>query len=386
MAIEAGVGSRDQTLLTNRFKAIGFALKRPWLFVRGLLVSRDRPNLARLAAIPDSERFVWAVLPHAARTLAPSIVALPYRRALVAAVGYLYARMLDTYEDLESDIEAKLAGLEDFAGRFAVTPLREASALKGPTVDDDRDRVHLLLVNRCALVDDVFAGFDADDKRRIIDMIMAMSEGMRSSSALFEQQGGVLESARQIEDYCHTVIGHPISFTMQLVVGEGPALEYRDDAMDLSVLIQLANVTRDIEKDLQRGVAYHPVLRPFLADSRDTPAAQEAVASARAVLLVTALRHVPAYRRLIDDLDLPRFSLARGSAALMALFTDRHYRRTALRAGLEGWSGPKLTAAIWMVALPAIVSHRWTSRVLHRIENDSAAAIEASEIDPKSFS
>ena len=367
-------------------KRLGFAVKRPWLFVRGVLVSRDRPNLTRLEAIDDPERFVWAVLPHAARTFAPSIVALPYRRAIVAAVGYLYARMLDTYEDLESDLADKLSGLEDFGRRFASMPPSEARALATPAAGDDRDRVHLLLVDRCTLVDEVFLSFDANDQKRIVDMIGSMSEGMRASTQVFVDQGGVLETAAQIEDYCHTVIGHPISFTMRLVVGEGPAVQYRHDAMELSILIQLANVTRDIEKDLRRGVAYHPALRAFLGAHSESPEAPAAVAAARASLVVTALRHVPVYRRLVDDLGLPQFSLARGSAALMALFTDRHYRRAALRAGLEPWGGPRFTAAIWMVALPAIVSRGWTARVLRRIENDSAAAIEAVSTDTQFLS
>ncbi|MDH3469962.1 MAG: squalene/phytoene synthase family protein [Acidimicrobiia bacterium] len=370
--------------MRGRSRRLGFALKRPWLFVRGLLISRDRPNLKRLESIDDPERFVWAVLPHAARTFAPSIVALPYRRAIVAAVGYLYARMLDTYEDLEDESEHKLTGLRGFATRFEWVPPVPSPTLVSAEVRDDRDRVHLLLIDRCSMVDSVFAGFDADDQQRVIDMLKAMSAGMAESVELMAQQGGVLDTAAQVEDYCHTVIGHPISFTMRLVVGEEAATQHRSDAMDLSVLIQLANVTRDIEKDLERGIAYHPALRTHLGEARKE--SDGAIVAARRDLVVTALRQVPAYRRLIEDLELPRFSLARGSAVLMALYTDRHYRRAARQAELESWGGPKHTTAIWMVALPAIVSSWWTSRVMRRIETDSAAAVQAAPVDTEFLS
>ena len=39
-----------------------FFIRRPWLVLRGTFVTRDRPDLAGLAAIDDPEEFVWAIL------------------------------------------------------------------------------------------------------------------------------------------------------------------------------------------------------------------------------------------------------------------------------------------------------------------------------------
>ena len=74
--------------------------RRPVLLWRGLTAKRDTPDLDRLNAETDPESFVWSILPHAARSFAASIVALPRRKGRAAAVAYLYCRMLDTYEDL----------------------------------------------------------------------------------------------------------------------------------------------------------------------------------------------------------------------------------------------------------------------------------------------
>ena len=90
----------------------------PALLIRGALVNRRRPDLEALARESDAERFVWRVLPHAARSFAASIALLPPDQARAAAVAYLYCRMLDTYEDLIVDCAASISALRRFAERF----------------------------------------------------------------------------------------------------------------------------------------------------------------------------------------------------------------------------------------------------------------------------
>src|SRR6266576_3401517 len=95
-----------------------FWIRRPFLILRDLVTSRDNPDLAALARIEDPEAFVWAILPHAARTFSACIALLPERSALAAAVAYLYCRMLDTYEDLVPDPAARVGALRAFAERL----------------------------------------------------------------------------------------------------------------------------------------------------------------------------------------------------------------------------------------------------------------------------
>lgn len=347
-------------------RRLRFVLARPWLFVRGRLTRRASPDLERLGAITDPERFVWAILPYAARTFAPSIIGLPHDKALVAAVGYLYARMLDTFEDLERTTEAKVVGLSAFAARFDAPTPSPAPFLNAPDVASDRDRVHLLLLDRCELVDQVYGGLPQTDRQRIASMIAAMSSDMQKYVQLFAEQEGRLVDQTQVEGYCRAVIGHPIVFILATLMGERTAMRVRDDAMDLSVLIQLANITRDIEADLERGIAYHPALGP--------DADRAAIATARSDLVQLALSHLPTYQLLIEHLELPRVSLARGSAMLMALHTDRHYRSMAQRCDMRPWPGPRSTVGIWARSLLAIVSRRATAAMLRRIERRSLGA------------
>ncbi len=97
--------------------------------LRGLTVDRRRPDLTALARETDPDRFLWQVLPHAARSFAASIVVLPEEQARAAAVAYLYCRMLDTYEDLVPEPSTCVTELRRFAGRFDSDPPAAPSPL-----------------------------------------------------------------------------------------------------------------------------------------------------------------------------------------------------------------------------------------------------------------
>ena len=138
--------------------------------------------------------------------------------------------------------------------------------------------------------------------------------------------------------------------------------------MEVAELIQLANITRDIENDLTRGVAYHPVLEPHLGSTGRGDATAD-VATARHDLLLLGSRRAPSYRRLIDGVGLPRFSSARSAAVLMMLSTGRHYRDYS-QSSDRRWSTPHSFVMMILFSLPAAFSPRWADRILIRVERD----------------
>lgn len=335
------------------------------------MVDRDHPDLSHLAAIDDPEGFIWAMLPHAARSFAPSILLLPEDEARLAAVAYLYARMLDTYEDLSTSPGDARMAISRFAARFATGKPKPAPAVDRADPGDARDRVHLLLVERSCLVDEVFATLDEPGRLHIVRMVQDMARGMVEFATIFEDQGGVLEDEVQVLAYCHSVIGVPAGFTLDVML-DGAAAEHRAETLHVSELIQLANITKDVEKDLKRGIAYHPVLRSHLGTDGAGESAAD-VAIARRELMRLATRRAGSFRRLLDAVDLPRFSPARSAAVLMMLFTDRHYRRCAIESGIPTWSGPTWVGSIILAAIPATFSPRWADRILTRVERDLLA-------------
>lgn len=333
-------------------------------------MDRDRPDLDRLAGIDDPEDFVWAVLPHAARSFATSILVLPERRAWAAAIAYLYCRMLDTYEDLYPDDVARAGVLRAFGDRFSDHPPATPPPLPTERIVDDRDRAHVMIVERCAVVDAAYAALPALERAAIADLVRDMAAGMAWASERFREQGGVLVSPDQRAEYCQHVIGGPARYVVGRLLDRPVSSGQRQDIADVAVMVQLANITRDIEKDLERGIAYHPLLAEDLGSTPDEAAALERVRLVREELMVEALQRIPAYHRLTTDVANAGVSQARGAAVLMLLFTDRYYRGCAVRAGHRAWKGVRWTGVIYALAIASTLSSRVAGRVFARVEKE----------------
>jgi farnesyl-diphosphate farnesyltransferase len=376
----AGHGARS-----NLRAVTAFALRRPFLILRDLVTSRERPDLERLARVSDPESFVWAILPHAARTFSACIAMMPARSALPSAVAYLYCRMLDTYEDLVPDPATREASLRAFAARLTGADgrpesrrLQPAPPIHAASDRDDRDRAHLLLVRRAELVDTVFLTFDEQTRAVVRDLVRDMAEGMCWSSSTFASQKGVLCDEGQLSAYCRHVLGNPAVFGIRLLKfehGQSPELSpvEREDAMLVGEMVQLANVTRDIEKDLRRGIAYDAALAGDLG--RDVAAQAHAelterVRAARERMLRFALTRASSYRRIIGAVRLPRWSLGRGSAVLMLLFTERYFRGCARRVGMRVWPGPDSVLTLLRRTFSATFSHRRAFQEMERVERE----------------
>lgn len=356
------------------------------------MTSRERPDLERLARVSDPEGFVWAILPHAARTFSACIAMMPARAALPSAVAYLYCRMLDTYEDLVPDAGTRVASLRAFAARLTAPDgrpegkrLQPAPPIHSAADKDDRDRAHLLLVRRAELVDAVFVTFDERTRAVVRDLVRDMAEGMCWSSSTFAAQGGVLRDESQLSTYCRHVLGNPAVFGIRLLKlehGNTPELsaEEREDAMLVGEMVQIANITRDIEKDLKRGIAYDPALQDDLTrdalQDRDA-ALMERCRATRERLLRFALARAAAYRRIIGSLPLPQWSVGRGSAVLMLLFTERYFRGCARKVGMRAWEGPDSAAALLRRTFAATFSRQRAFEEMERVERAFLAAVSA---------
>jgi phytoene/squalene synthetase len=339
-------------------------------------LNRREPDLERLSSIECPDRFGWAILPHVARSFAVSVVWLPKAAAHAARVAYLYARMLDTYEDMVPDAGQRIAGLRWFAARFTTGDLAEPAPPVAIFAANPAEAVHRLLVERYELVDRLFLGLPEPDRHRVAGMVTAMATSMERWGETFRDQQGVLETTDQLTRYCDDVIGEPARFITALMLEQPLSEPQSRQITEVAEFIQLANVTRDIERDLGRGVAYHRSLRPFLFRAEE---GADAVAGARAEMLVRALRRSPAYVDLLTAAPLPMISVGRASAVVMLLFTDRYYRSCAVRAGLEPWSGVKSTFSILWFGLVALFSRSWTGRCAHRVQRRMLDAAETFE-------
>jgi phytoene/squalene synthetase len=354
---------------------VPFALRRPWLMTRDLFHHRARPDVAALQRIADPEAFLWRILPHAARTFAACITLLPAESARAAAVAYLYCRILDTYEDLIPPAPEREAALASFGSRFrsANGALPAAPPLAAARAREPRDGAHVVLVNRCHLVDDVYRTLATHKRHNIAELVDSMATGMIWSSRTFGEQGGVLQDEGQLSRYCRNVIGLPFLFAVRLLLQQrsGASVvspELREDCLTAGEMVQLANITRDIEKDLRRGIAYHPALRKDLGRSDvGEPGLRERIRRVREELLVLALGKAQAYQRMMRAMPFHAVSLTRASGVLMLQFTDRHYRACARLVGRAAWPGPRSAVSLMVLTAGHVASARWSNSTVRRI-------------------
>ena len=355
---------------------VPFFLRRPWLIVRGTLLDRDRPDLAALRRIDDPEEFLWAVLPHAARSFAISILVLPYAEARAAAIAYLQCRILDTYEDLHPEAQRRPAVLRQTGGRWRTATPAPPEPIPATVATDDRDRVHLLLIEKMALIDAAYERLPAAERASIAELVGNMAEGMAWAAETFTAQGGLLENRDQRATYCRHVIGEPALYAMRSLLHLPATDEQRRQAGEVAVMIQLANISRDIEKDLKRGIGYDASLRGLVGAADLDAVGRATVAALRIELMREALAGANAYGSLMSSLG-GGVSQARGAAAIMLGFTDRYYSACARRAGHPGWPR-RSRLAIYADGILASLSSRWARRAVQRTQSNFRWFMESS--------
>jgi phytoene/squalene synthetase len=350
-----------------------------------LFANRRRPPLSKLSEIADPEQFLWRILPHAARTFSFSIIFLPRRMRKTLAVAYLYCRMLDTYEDLLPGVSAKETALKRFIRRLAVAgDPAPAPSLDPALTVDPRERTHLLLVNRADLIDRTFIQLPQMHQQAIRRLVQRMGEGMIWSSRVFDEQNGVLRSPGQLSRYCWHVLGTPILFADEMQrLDQGLPYEVEDARLRscaiVGEVIQLANITRDLERDYVRGIYYHPDLPGLEGDQRENR-----ICDVRSQLVLRALRLAVEFRPFVDAIPAPRISLARGAAVLLVMTTIAYYMRAARKADLPAFYRSERITRLGgtLTWLKCIFSRKATSAFLKSVERKVRAAFARCRPEP----
>jgi phytoene/squalene synthetase len=349
-----------------------------------LLANRRRPPLLKLREIKDPEQFLWYILPHAARTFSLIIVFLPPRMRRTLAVAYLYCRMLDTYEDLLPTAEEKERALQCFIERFSGSDdLKPAPTLDAALTGDARESTHLLLVNRADLIDRNFRRLSRPQREAVRRLVRRMGEGMIWSCRVFADQDGVLQTPGQLSRYCWHVLGTSILFADEVQrLDQGLAPEVGDvrlrSCAAVGEVIQLANITRDLEKDFERGIFYHPQLSGLNESHRE-----QCIREVRSQLILRAMRRFREFPKFFESIPAPRISRARGAAMLLIITTYAYYWRAAQKAGLRAFDDrQRITrfsgAFTW---IKCIFSSRAANRFLQWLDGTVLAAFDRCQPD-----
>ena len=204
-------------------------------------------------------------------------------------------------------------------------------------------------------IDAVYTTLSLSHRAAIARCVNDMARGMQDRSC---------SNLGELLAYCRAVIGYPVVFALELLLERDLGGDERETAMRVGEMVQLANISRDIEKDLERGVVYDR----RLLESND----YSTIHAVRKDMLHAALLRASDYRRLMEILRQPRIQLGRASALLMLLFTNRYYDDCARRLGYDGWSTVQSTLGLFARVLPAAFSFRYAMRTTVNVEYDMA--------------
>jgi phytoene/squalene synthetase len=292
--------------------------------------------------------------------------------------------MLDTYEDLLPTLHEKERALQRFIDRFGDSDgLKSAPALDPALAVDPRESTHLLLVNRAADIDRNFEKLNRPQQDAIRRLVRRMGTGMIWSSRIFAQQAGVLNTPGQLSRYCWHVLGTPILFADEMQrLDQGLSPEIDDERLRqcavVGEVIQLANITRDLEKDYERGIFYHPHLLCRQGANRE-----QRIREVRCQLILRAIRRFREFPRFFNAIPTPQISRARGAAILLIITTYAYYWGAAQNAGLPAFDDrQRMTrfdgARIW---LKSVLSRREASRFLNWLEKTALIAFDRCKPD-----
>jgi phytoene/squalene synthetase len=211
-----------------------------------------------------------------------------------------------------------------------------------------------------------------------------MGAGMIWSSRIFAQQEGVLETPGQLSRYCWHVLGTPILFAEEMQrLDQGLSPEIDNERLRqcavVGEVIQLANITRDLEKDYERGIFYHPDL-----PGRKAPHREQRIREVRCQLILRAIRRFRVFPRFFNAIPTPRISRARGAAILLIITTYAYYWRAAQKVGLPAFDNrQRITrlggALIW---LKCVLSPRAALRFLKWFEKTVLIAFDRCQPEP----
>jgi phytoene/squalene synthetase len=278
----------------------------------------------------------------------------------------------------------KESALKGFISRFDNPGnLKPAPALDPALAADPQERSHVLLVNRAALVDYHFDLLASSQQAAICRLVRGMGEGMIWASRVFKKQNGILQTPAQLSRYCWHVLGTPILFAdemQRLDQGLSPQIggaRLRQCAV-VGEVIQLANITRDLEKDVRRGIFYHPQLPGTQSARRE-----ECIREVRAQLVLRALRGFRQFPQFFNAIPAAPISRARGAAMLLIITTFSYYWRAAQKAGLPAFDKQqritRLSGAfIW---LKCVLSPRASARFMKWLEKTVVIAVERCQPD-----
>jgi farnesyl-diphosphate farnesyltransferase len=248
------------------------------------------------------------LLERTSRTFALSIPVLPEPTRREVMIAYLLFRIADTFEDAAHWTPARrIEALREFAGLLAEYSPSEASRLaaKWRLADPARHEGYRELIGEAPFVLEAFFALNPDAIEPVRTHVRRSAEGMASFVERSADHGLVLETVKDLRDYCYAVAGIVGEMLTELFLVGRPALlpiatTLRDRAAFFGEALQLVNILKDASVDVSEGRSFLPRQASrsevFALARRDLETARE---------YILALQGAGAARGIVEFCALP---------------------------------------------------------------------------------
>lgn len=307
------------------------ALSPPWRFYylyRGFKARRQTGCPTALQERNDIKRLLY-LMPYVAASFTPVILIVPQKQLLLASLGYLYWRILDTFDDLLTG-EDREKGLSILYDRLRKID-RDGCAIRDPEVDGfhfsnvgPRDEIYIMIVKNLDRLDSLFLQMNEVQRDVMMRFVKHQAEGFRS----------VPDSHFRTEFQYHEKCVSTIMPGLYLATFEVNRNLYRHcmeektekRLEDVCEAFETGNIIKDLEKDFRQGISYHPELVPRGIFEEIQPGEIEQLAHGREYLTYRGIQHLPSTCAMFEN-EWNETFLARFMALLLKTYLLNHYKK-----------------------------------------------------------
>ncbi len=220
---------------------------------------------------PSKQELLRDLLKQVSRLFYTTLIVVPADVRDQVSLAYLFARAADTIADTELiDRSRRLDLLSLLKSQFASdqiawTQIHEIQRAVGPIQQNSSERSLLERLEDCFKL---FQTFSPDDRRRIQQLMMTLTQGMEMDLTVFPGTSAenltALNTLDDLDRYTYYVAGCVGEFWTDLMCAHRKALaswkvrEMSEVGVRFGKGLQLTNIVKDIAHDLQKGRCYVP--------------------------------------------------------------------------------------------------------------------------------
>jgi len=349
----------------------------------------------------EDHAFCVALLPKVSRTFALSIGALPAALRDAVRVAYLLCRIVDSIEDEAKVVAEDREGLFDAFDQLTTDETADPRLFEALSqrADLGSDEAYRELCCGAGAVFRAFRALPEIQQDAIRPNVQEMSRGMREFARRADVKGQLrLADMKELERYCYFVagtVGHLLTSLFEQAVPDlsDEAREaIRSRAVSFGLGLQMVNIVKDVQKDLERGDCYLP---QDLAERNGVPLDSLLDPSHRpnALLVVRfvcakAREHLQRAQEYTLSWPVPAGASVRLFCAvplILALATLREVEdgADALRSGVTPKVNRELVSRVLREAREAVTDDEALVRMFHRYTGRADSVPDATPGVPK---